>query len=105
MHLPALSAAAFGRWLDGGVEWLSERGVHPYLLVDEWEIAEFERRFAGARTVSRVRGTPLFVYKGPQTVLLFDLAQTRREPAPVVTETFEGTRSVPPNGDPVLILK
>ncbi len=92
-------------WLDRGVEWLSEHGAHPYLLVDEGEIAEFARHFPGGPTASRVQGNPLFIYKGIQTVFLFDLTQTRREPADVFTETFEGTRSVPPMGDPTLILK
>jgi hypothetical protein len=92
-------------WLDAAVEWLSARGVHPYLLVDKWEIAEFEQRFAGERTVSRVRGNPLFVYKGATTVFLFDLTQTTRELAPVFTETLKATRSVPPVDDPALIFK
>ena len=92
-------------WLDRAVEWLSARGVHPYLLVDEWEIPEFERRFAGSATAARIRGNPLFVYKGPDQVFLFDLTRTAREPAQVFLEDVEGTRSVPPAADPGIVFR
>src|SRR5262249_44063082 len=36
-------------WLDDSVAWFESRGVHPYLLVDEWEVEIFRQRFASAK--------------------------------------------------------
>ena len=33
-------------WLDRGVAWLAERGVHAYVVLDEWEVEHFRRHFA-----------------------------------------------------------
>jgi hypothetical protein len=92
-------------WLDRALQWFTERGVHPYLLGDKWEIAEFRRRFAGQKSVAYVEASPIFVYDGFGTVALFDLGASRSEPAQTIQATLEGTRSVPPTDAPRLTLK
>ena len=91
-------------WLDRAIASLSSRGVHAYLLVNQREIAEFEGRFAGQRTVGHVRANPVFVYENG-TVALYDLTRLRAEAPERITETFAGTRSVPPAPDPSLVFR
>lgn len=92
-------------WLDRALQWFTERGVHPYLLADKWEIAEFRRRFAGQNSVAYVESKPIFVYDGFGTVALFDLGASRSEPTQTIQATLEGTRSVPPTDAPRLTLR
>jgi hypothetical protein len=87
-------------WLDGAIEWLTARGVHAYLLVNQGEMAEFERRFAGQRASANVRANPVFIYDGAGTVTLYDLTRARSEPPERIVETFAGTRAVPPASEP-----
>jgi len=89
-------------WLDPGLDWLEERGVRAYLVVDDEEMPVFEKRFAGTRSIERVR-TPLLTYVGTSKVFVFDLQRpldaTRQ--AREVVEDFSaprchgGTRPVP----------
>ena len=60
-------------WLDRGVDWLRARGISSYALLDEWEVAEFRRRFPG-QSVTRQLETPLWEFRGQRTVFVYDLA-------------------------------
>ena len=84
-------------WLDRTVTWLSERGVHSYLLVEDWEIPTFKQMFAGQRTVARVDMPPVFVYSGPATIFLYDLGKPADAQSAVYTtvETYRGARCLP----------
>jgi 4-amino-4-deoxy-L-arabinose transferase-like glycosyltransferase len=72
-------------WLDRSVEWLSERGVQAYLLVDDLEITQFRERFAGQATLARLDGAPVFTYAGSQRVFLYNLGQTAGVAGPGIT--------------------
>lgn len=85
-------------WIDRAVDWFAERGIHAYLLVDDWEIPDLERRFAGRRFAERIAERPLLHYRGGAQVYLYDLSEPpgRLTPTQVFTDTFENTRSVDP---------
>ena len=93
-------------WLDRAVAWLAERGVRSYLLVEEWELPQFRERFAAEQTVEYTKMAPVFIYRGPATVLLYDLqhmGDPLAEPD-VIQAPFAGMRSVPPAPPPTLVL-
>ena len=46
-------------WLDRSVAFLRERGIAPYLLVEDWEEKEFRTRFAGQRTIADLDRGPI----------------------------------------------
>jgi len=58
-------------WLDRAVTWMTDRGVHTYVLLDNGELPEFTRRFAGQRAAAVT--TPMLVYE-PTGIRLFDLS-------------------------------
>ena len=89
-------------WLDRSLAWLEAQSVHPYLLLEDWEIPQFKEHFAGAHALALLEGTPLVTYEGGGRILLFDLAPPDTRPAAPVTvvETFadrlRSVRPVPP---------
>jgi hypothetical protein len=83
-------------WLDRSIAWLDERGFHPYVLLEEHEVEDFQRRFERQRAGRLTRSNPLFRYEGLGTVLLFDLLEENHAPAQFVRATLHRTRSVPP---------
>jgi hypothetical protein len=93
-------------WLDRSLAWFDARGVHPYLLLEEWEIAQFKEHFAGAPAVASVEAAPLLTYEGGGRILLFDLAPAGDRPAaPLhVVETYaDRLRSARPVAPPRVI--
>jgi hypothetical protein len=76
------------------VNWLVDRGMRPYLLVDDWELDRFRERFASTQA-ARFTGVPRLTYHGDGVrVLLFDLQRTP-DRADDIFERFERT-CVPP---------
>jgi hypothetical protein len=63
-----------GNWLDRAVDWLANHGVHTYALLEDWEMPEFRRRFAGARRLAILDGPPLAMYADPGKLMIFDLS-------------------------------
>jgi hypothetical protein len=60
-------------WLDRAVAWFAERGIHPYLLLEEGERQVVIDRFAAENRLGRLDYAPLIVYKGAFTpVYLYD---------------------------------
>lgn len=53
------------RWLDRAVEWLEQQGRKPYFLLEEWDIAEFRRRFGPHNRLAREM-SPIVAYKAFQ---------------------------------------
>jgi hypothetical protein len=47
-------------WLDRAVEWMAERGVHTYALLDDFEQREAVKRFRGQKLVAVLEGPPVF---------------------------------------------
>jgi hypothetical protein len=60
-------------WLDRFVDWMRQRQVHVYALLDERELREFKIRFAGQRATAMLE-SPVLVYQ-PVETQLFDLTQ------------------------------
>jgi hypothetical protein len=77
-------------WLDSSVEWFESRGVHPYLVLEDWEIQPFKQRFVGAKALALLDSPPLLTYEGGARILLYDLATTRNPAATPwnVVETY-----------------
>ena len=64
-------------WLDRALEWLVAQGRRPFFLLEEYEVAEFEKRFSGAAH-GRVALTPIVAYRAPGVpgaIYLFDPAR------------------------------
>lgn len=62
-------------WLDRAVAWLDQHGRRPYILVEDWEMRQFEGRFAERSTLARLRLAPVLAYRAyriPGTIYLFD---------------------------------
>jgi hypothetical protein len=59
-------------WLDRSIDWFAERGVHPYAVLDDWEVEMFRERFAGQRRVSRI-DRPAVTYRGTVVTHFYDL--------------------------------
>jgi hypothetical protein len=65
------------QWLDRAVDWLKGRGIHTYAVLEEWEVVEFRRRFAGAQRLTALEQPPLGISEKPRKVLIFDLSGPR----------------------------
>ena len=50
------------RWLDRAVQWLERQGRKPYFLLEEWDVAEFRRRFGPHNTLAREM-SPVVAYR------------------------------------------
>jgi hypothetical protein len=94
-------------WLDRATAWLTDHGVHPYLLIDQTELSAVRKRFAGERTAAVLDRAPAFIYQGQQPVLLYDLASggaaTPSRATTVYRETSAHLRSVPPGPAPTIV--
>ncbi len=86
------------QWLDRSVAWLDAHGVHPYALLEDWEIPRFTSRFPGEQTLGVFDRPPVFIYEGPAKILLYDLspAAAPNSNVPTYRETFEDTRCAAP---------
>jgi len=68
-------------WLDRAAAWLDENGRHPYVLVEDWEMPAFRKRFGTDNQLGDLRLPPALAYRAygaPDTVYLFDLRGTDR---------------------------
>ena len=83
--------------LDRTVRWFTERGVHPYALLEDWEVVEFKQRFGDKNVKGKLLMTPTLIYHGSATIYLYDLWREANARDPV--EAFLD----PPN-KPVLCL-
>jgi hypothetical protein len=82
-------------WLDRAVEWLQQDGRHPYVLIEDWEMPAFTKRFSGANRLGTLTFAPALAYQAyriPGKVYLFDLLRLngptieplpRRNPRPL----------------------
>jgi hypothetical protein len=95
-------------WFDRLVDWLTERGVHTYVVVEDWEVAEIRERFAGARRLAAL-AQPVAIYAEPGKLLIFDLSEPPPASAvPVMvtgSDTGTGWRAVGPAPPPHLVFR
>jgi 4-amino-4-deoxy-L-arabinose transferase-like glycosyltransferase len=88
-------------WLDGAVAWLSERGVHTYLLLEAGEVAQFTEQFPGHR-LTNLTGRRVFQYHGRSTVSLYDLTRYPEKEEQIV-ELYDGAKYPRPAAPPMLV--
>ena len=65
-------------WLDRAVQWLTAAGRRPYFLLEEYEVLDWEKRFAAANTLGRLTLAPIAEYRAPGVpgaIYLFDPAR------------------------------
>jgi hypothetical protein len=89
-------------WLDRAVQWMKERGVHTYALLEDYEMPDFRQHFAGSRTLAVLDGPPVAVHDDPGKALIFDLT-TPPSPSstPIVVTGWDVLRdAVPPEAPP-----
>ncbi len=77
-------------WLDRAVTVLRANGYRPYLLIEDWERAQFTRTFSEYSDLASLKWTPLATYRGGVRADIFELhsdgsAQRDR----VATKTIE----------------
>jgi hypothetical protein len=87
------------KWLDRTLDWLSARGVHPYLLAEEEEVKNFRARFGGESWRGRLPMSPTTLLIAPTTkVYFYDLLQTAES---LAIETVIERHAPPGYGRPV----
>lgn len=94
-------------WLDRSVAWILERGSHPYLVLESWEIEPFKKQFKGQQTLAILDTAPILTYEGGAQIMLFDLAAPPDRSASTlnITEMFiDRERSVRPVAPPTINL-
>lgn len=62
--------------LDPAIAWLTSRGLHPFIVVEQWEEASFRARFAGRSVVGALDWPPRFDID--RQVRVFDPADRQR---------------------------
>jgi hypothetical protein len=88
-------------WLDRSAGWLASRGVRAYLLLEEWEVADFKKRYAGQDLAAELDSRLALVYRGPSVLHLYDLNGTPpATPRVVPGADMRALRSVPPSPRP-----
>ena len=94
-------------WLDRSVAWVKERGSHPYLVLESWEVDVFKKRFADQQLQAIVDTPPMLTYEGGSRVMLWDLAAPPDRSAATLTITemyIDRERSARPAPPPRIIL-
>jgi hypothetical protein len=86
-------------WLDRAVEWIGSRGLRAYLLAEDWEVPDFERRFATQKTTQRLADAPVFVYRGESIAMLYDLSGPREPHRPAETIVEHAAQRCPSSAD------
>jgi hypothetical protein len=86
------------RWLDRAVAFLEERGTPPFLLLEEWEVPDFKQRFGSQAALERLARPPVFTYRGPAEIRLWDLRSTRshEDRSEMIVESYRQLSCVPP---------
>lgn len=95
------------KWLDRTVDWLEAQGLHPYALLDDWEVVDFKNHFTGAEKLTRLDGPPIMAYLTAGTTRLYDLSSVAQTQAPFVVreQTDAGGECHPPGPRPRIVLK
>jgi len=81
-------------WLDRSVDWVSCAGRHAYAVLEDWEVDDFRRRFAGQATAELRQ--PILTYRGSRTVFLFDLSRSAPPEPEIIVERSDRVRTLEP---------
>lgn len=89
-------------WLDRTVDWLAAHGHHPYLVLEDQEIAELRARHGTGSAVARVDWMPLVAFRGG-AIKLYDALERNRTAPPVQQSESRVARECPlPRPSPTL---
>ena len=66
-------------YLDAAIRDLTARGYHPFIVVDDWEEAEFRTRFAPHSRLGRLDWPPVARVTGSPEVRIYDLGNPTKE--------------------------
>jgi hypothetical protein len=96
-----------GDWLDRAIEWFQAHDVHPYLLVNDWEVPRVRQRFSTQRYVQLLDRPPMFTYDSAATIFLFDLSpsDSSDRKSATLADVTEQIRNAEPAAMPPWILK
>jgi hypothetical protein len=81
-------------WLDRAAAYLQSIGRHPYIVLEGWEIDQFQRRFAPRNRLGRLDWLPVGVLRGRSDIALYDAVDTSSATAPVVIPTVSAARAI-----------
>ena len=91
--------------LDRAVAWFSQHGVHPYAVLDDWEVPLFRQRFGPANAIGRLAMPPMMLYQSGRVVMFDLLRPAGSQPPPEsVAEPSTPHGCVPPVPYPRLVL-
>jgi Dolichyl-phosphate-mannose-protein mannosyltransferase len=96
------------RWLDGTIAWLQKRGIHTYILLDDWEHDLFKKKFAEKNVLGRLDVAKVFEYWDHTSTSLYDpLEPTRGAEKPLVLtrDNVPATTNCEPPGRPPLLAR
>jgi hypothetical protein len=63
-------------WLDRAVTFLRDRGYHSYLVLDNFERPQFQKRFSGHSSLAELSWTPITTLPGATMTAIYDLSPT-----------------------------
>ena len=94
-------------WLDRGLDWLENRGVHPYVLLDDYEVAAFKGKFRDQQRVALLDALPVLTYQTAGLTSLYDLSRLPRTHPTLAIRAFphKGSHCTPPAAPPTLVLQ
>lgn len=75
-------------WLDRGVAWLNERGAHPYLLVEDWELDRWKQDFGPLSPLGRMDMKVVFELQWPTHMWLFDMTKPKEPTWPFINAFY-----------------
>jgi len=93
-------------WVDRIVDWFIARGVHPYMMLEDWEVPYVKEHFAGQRVTAALE-KPVAEYYDPGTLYFYDLDPHASLPAKpeIVTGTYRDFWAVEPVPAPTLVYR
>jgi hypothetical protein len=65
-------------WLERSLQFLTNNGYHPFLLIDDWERPQFIERFGSKSSLGALDWAPIATYRGNVRAELFDLKERQR---------------------------
>ena len=93
-------------WLDRAVQWLTTQNRRPYFLLEEWEVVEFQKKFAASNRLGTIALAPVIDYRAPGVpgrIYLFDPARPEGDVPMTMPPPDARAKCVPPS--PLLHLR
>jgi len=94
-------------WLDRAVAWFDTQGIHPYALLEPFEIDEFKSKFSSKNTLGGLPMKPSAIIDGSTKIYFFDLQRgsDMLQTTETISEQPLGARCIGPATPPSLTLR